>query len=69
MSARNLTSIGLVIASMSLAMPLLIGMIHVSSRLYVHGLAAVAGCFFVWAVAATFLIYHFVGKTREERKD
>ena len=68
MKSSRINSIALVIASMSLAMPLLIGMIHIGTRLSAHGLAAALGCFVVWVIAAAYLIYHFVDKAKEEHQ-
>ena len=69
MKTSHLKSIALVIASMSLAMPLLIGMIHIGTRLSAHGLAAALGCFLVWGIAAAYLVSHFLGKTKDEHQE
>lgn len=69
MTSRTVSSVGLVVASMSLAMPLIIGMIQISSRLYAHGLTAVIACFAVWMIASSYLVIHFLGKTQEETQD
>jgi len=69
MTSRTVNSVGLVVASMSLAMPLIIGMIQISSRLYAHGLMAVVACFAVWMIASSYLVIHFLGKTQEETQD
>lgn len=69
MTPRTINSIGLVIASMSLAMPLIIGMIEISSRLYAHGIVAVVACFAIWMLASAYLVIHFLGRTQEEIQD
>lgn len=69
MRSRFTGSLSLVVASMSLAMPMLIGMIHVSTILASRGLVYVAACFAVWAIAATYLVVHFTERARDGSRE
>jgi len=62
-------SLAVVVASMTLAMPMLIGMVHLSTMLSSRGLIYVAVCFAVWAIAATYLIVHFTERARDGSRE
>ena len=65
MNSNTLKSAAVVVASMTLAIPLLIGMVEITTTLGRNGLITVLLSFVVWAIAASYLVLHFL----QERKN